>query len=80
MSGYQIKWNLPAFRAMRYDPATIGALRRAGRAMQASAGPGYEMSEYRGASRPRVTVITGTAEAMRDNARNATLARSINAA
>lgn len=76
----RIDWNLAAYDSIRRDPAVKRALRAAGDRVRARCGEGYEVSEYEGRSRSRVHVSTGTDGAMRDNARNATLARARDAA
>lgn len=76
----RIDWNLPAFTKIRKDPAMKAALRAAGQRVLDRCGPGYEMTEAEGRARSRVHVSTANAEGMRDNARNATLARASQAA
>lgn len=76
----KIKWNMAAFRAIRFDPVAVRVINNAAVKIAAAAGDGYEVGAYSGTNRPRASVITATYKAQRDNAKNNTLARSIDAA
>lgn len=76
----KIKWNMAAFKAIRFDPTVLGVINNAAAKIAAAAGDGYETGAYSGTNRPRASVITATYKAQRDNAKNNTLARSIDAA
>lgn len=74
-----IKWNMRGFRELRFDPAVKAEILARGERMAAAAGDGYVADPYDGRNRPRVSVRTDNFAAMRDNAKNNTLLRSINA-
>lgn len=73
----KIKWNVKAFRALRLEPGVIADLGERADRIAESAGPGYEASTFEGKNRGRASVITGDYEAIRDNAKNQTLLRSL---
>ncbi|PVE94994.1 hypothetical protein [Microbacterium sp. TPD7012] len=79
MAKSQIKWNLRAFRELRLEPGVIDDLGERADAIADAAGPGYEASTFEGKNRGRASVITANANARRDNARNQTLIRSLDA-
>lgn len=79
MAKTRIKWNLPAFRELRLEPGVINDLEERAEAIAAAAGDGYEASAMAGKNRGRASVITADYAAMRDNARNQTLLRSLDA-
>lgn len=75
----RIRWNRAVFEAIRRDPAIAADVdARAGR-IAAAAGEGYLASPHEGRTRHRASVITATAEAMVDNARNDTLLGALDA-
>ncbi len=77
--GVTIKWNVPAFEEIRRDPSVKSDLAiRADRIAEA-AGDGYESSSTEGATRSRASVVTTTYAAIRDNAKNNTLIRAVDA-
>lgn len=60
----KIKWNIEGFRQLRYDPGVAADIDARAARIAAAAGPGYESSPYRGATRHRASVITTTPKAM----------------
>lgn len=77
----RIKWNLDGFRQIRVAPGVQAHIEQLASEIAARAGDGYETrpvetGEGRTA-RARVAVLTATAEARRDNARNQTLIRAL---
>lgn len=86
MGDVRIKFNPEAFYDLRRASGVIGDLEERAKRVQEAAGgsaAGYETSSQQGAKRPegrwRATVITATAEAVADNAKNNTLIRSLDA-
>lgn len=75
----KIKWNVKAFRELRLEPGVIADLEKRAEAVAAAAGDGYEASAMAGKNRGRASVITANYAAIRDNARNQTLLRSLDA-
>lgn len=75
----RIKWNVKAFRELRLEPGVIADLGERAEAIANVAGPGYEASTFEGRNRGRASVITGDFSAIRDNAKNQTLLRSLDA-
>ncbi|MFY9190181.1 MAG: hypothetical protein WAN89_02760 [Lawsonella sp.] len=75
----QIKWNMAGFRALRFHPNVAADIDARGRAIAEACGPGYVHSPYEGRNRHRCSVITATGEAIRDNAKNNTLLRNLDA-
>ena len=84
----RIDWNNDAFKAIRYgrhDSSLIGLLEAEGQKIvdraNASSGGGYALGSRPGVARPqgrhRVTVITASYKAIRDNAKNNTLLRAL---
>ena len=84
----RIDWNPQAFKDIRYgrhDSSIIGLLEAEGQKIadraNASSGGGYAVGSRPGAARPqgrhRVTVITASYKAMRDNAKNNSLLRAL---
>lgn len=74
----KIKLNLKGFRALRNDPAVVADLERRARAVASAAGPGFEASAQKGKNRARASVITGTLEARREQAKSNVLQRALN--
>lgn len=79
MAKTRIKWRLPGFRELRLEPGVIADLEERAEAIAAAAGDGYEASAMAGKNRGRASVITADYAAMRDNAKNQTLLRSLDA-
>lgn len=77
--GVKIKWNRGAFAELRKERGVMSDLIRRGRAIQAQAGPEYEVSPFTGKNRARVSVAAFTPEARRKNARSNDLIRSLDA-
>lgn len=76
----RIKWRFKAFEEIRRDPAVRRELSERADRIAEAAGPGYvaEGPEH-GRTRDRAAVVTETAAAMVDNARNQTLLHSLDA-
>lgn len=74
----KIKLNLKGFRALRNDPAVVADLERRARAVASAAGSGFEASAQKGKNRARASVITGTFEARREQAKTNVLQRALN--
>lgn len=75
----RIKWNVKAFRELRLEPDVIADLEDRAERIADSAGDGYEASAQAGKNRGRASVITGDYAAMRDNAKNQSLLRALDA-
>lgn len=79
----KIKWNLPAFAQLRNEPGVLNDLEERAEAIAAAAGDGYESRPAEAGKgkkgRGRAAVLTGNAAARRDNAKNQTLLRSLDA-
>lgn len=75
----KLRWRIKGFRELRLAPGVIEDLGRRADAVRADAGDGYESSTFEGRNRGRASVITVTADAMRDNARNQSLLRALDA-
>lgn len=75
----RIKWNMGTFRGIRHDPVAAAIVDGAAQRGAAFAGDGYEAGSFAAKSRHRGSIITATPRAMRDNAKNHTLARVIDA-
>lgn len=79
MAKSRIKWNIAGFRQLRLEPGVIADLGERGDRIADAAGSGYEASTYEGRNRGRASVITADYDAIRDNAKNQTLLRSLDA-
>jgi hypothetical protein len=79
MAKTRIKWNVKAFRELRLEPGVIADLEARAEAVAAAAGSGYEASAMAGKNRGRASVITADYAAIRDNAKNQSLLRSLDA-
>lgn len=75
----KIKWRIPGFRELRLEPGVIDDLGERADRIASSAGAGYEASTFEGKNRGRASVITADFDAIRDNAKNQTLLRSLDA-
>lgn len=78
----RIKWHNKAFRELRLEPGVIADLGERADAIEAAAresGYAYEASTFEGKNRGRASVITADYGAIRDNARNQTLLRVLDA-
>lgn len=75
----KIKWNIDGFRQLRYDPGVAADIDARAARIAAAAGPGYESSPYRGATRHRASVITTSAKAAASERKHGKLLRSIDA-
>lgn len=71
------KLNGRAAEQILKHPTTRAEMLRRAQTGAKAAGPGYEASAVTGRSRARASIITATARAIRDNARNQTLIRAI---
>lgn len=83
-SSVKVKHHLRGYYELRRAPGVVKDLEARGARMKRKCGEGYEMSSQQGARRPqgrwRVAVFTQTNRAKRDNAKHATLLRSIDSA
>lgn len=79
MTVERIKWSHAGFRKLLRSREVMSDLIERGERVKARSGPGFETSAVTGRNRARVSVATGTPEAMVDNARNNTLIRSLDA-
>jgi hypothetical protein len=78
----KIKWRTAAFREVRTSQAAADLIERAAERVAEAAGDGYEVrgpQETGGRVRLRAAVVTATADAALDNARNNTLLRALHA-
>lgn len=76
----KLKWNRAAFRELRTnEPGVISDLRSRTNRVASRAGEGYKGNVIAGRSRARGGVVTATRRAIRDNARNNTLVKSMDA-
>lgn len=75
----RVKLHNRGFTEMRKDPNLVADLEARGRAIANAAGPGYEVSSYSGKTRHRVSVITESYEAAKDNEENNTLLKALDA-
>lgn len=73
----RIKWNRSGVRSMLRSVDVQAELDRRAQTIAARAGDGYEAGPHPWTTRGRASVITATPKAMRDNARNQTLIRSL---
>lgn len=65
------------FKKLRNSPEVKADLERRARAIAASAGSGFEVSSQGGKNRARASVITGTFEARREQAKSNVLQRAL---
>ena len=83
MAKSKIKWRIEGFSEIRNAPGVLDDLQQRADAIADEAGDGYESRPAETGegrkSRGRAAVLTGTAEARYDNARNQTLLRSLDA-
>lgn len=79
MAKPRIKWNVKAFRELRLEPGVIADLGERAERIASAAGVGYEPSTFEGRNRGRASVITADFAARRDNARNQSLLRALDA-
>lgn len=75
----KIKWRVKGFRELRLEPEVIADLGDRAERIADASGAGYEASTFEGKNRGRASVITGDFDAIRDNAKNQTLLRSLDA-
>ncbi|MFJ2506324.1 hypothetical protein [Microbacterium sp. NPDC087592] len=83
MARSKIKWRIEGFARLRNEPGVLDDLQERANSIADAAGEGYESRPAEAGAgksgRARAAVITGTAEARVDNARNQTLLRSLDA-
>lgn len=75
----KFKWNVGEFQAIRRLPGVAAEINRRAEAIADAAGDGYEWSAYDGLTRSRAGVVTASFKAIRDNAKNNTLVKSLDA-
>lgn len=74
-----VKLNHQELRKLLQSPAVMAELKRRGDKIAAAAGPGFEVEEYVGRQRARVTVRTATWRARGREARDHILIRALDA-
>ena len=80
MARPKIKWNNPAFREIRTLPAVDADMQSRADRVAAAAGSGYEAKRTANPrNRARAAVVTTSYRAIRENARNNTLLRALDA-
>lgn len=79
MGRVKLDFHYDGFNEVRSSPEVQAEVFRRGDAIGAAAGDGYEVRKTVNKTRARVSIITATAEAMVDQARNHTLERSLDA-
>lgn len=75
----KIEWNIDGFRELRHSPGVAADIDARAARIADAAGPGYESSPYRGATRHRASVITTSAKAAASERKHGKLLRSIDA-
>ena len=75
----RVKLNSQGVRDVLRSPAVMAELRRRGNKIAAAAGSGFEVEQYVGRNRARVTVRTATWPARGREARDHILIRALNA-
>lgn len=79
MGRTKLRWNMGGFTDIRRDPGVIADIDGRAADVAAAAGDGYETGSWQGKTRYRGSVITATARAQKDQAKNNTLQRSLDA-
>jgi len=80
MAKPKIRWNRDAFRQIRLLPEVAADVHDRARRVAEAAGEGYEAFPTQDArNRSRAAVVTTDMKAIRDNARNNTLLRNLDA-
>lgn len=79
MKKAKVKYNMKAFEEIRRLPKTKSTLESSGSKIAEACGDGYEMRSGEGKTRSRASVLTTNAKAMRDNRKNNTLLRNMDA-
>lgn len=83
MAKPRMKWNIKAFAEIRNAPGVLDDLQNRADAIASAAGEGYESRPAEAGKgrkgRGRAAVITADFDAVRDNAKNQTLLRSLDA-
>lgn len=81
MAKPRIKWNIGAFAEIRNAPGVLDDLQNRADAIANAAGEGYESRPAEAGKgrngRGRAAIITADFDAVRDNAKNQTLLRSL---
>ena len=76
----KIKWNIDAFRQIRLEPKVAADVHDRAERIASAAGDGYEAFPTQSPrNRARAAVVTTSMKAIRDNARNQTLLRNLDA-
>lgn len=76
----RIKWNLKAFRELRTLPSVQADIQRRAEAIATAAGTGFDANSTPSPrNRARSSVVTATGAAIRKNATDNTLSRSLDA-
>lgn len=75
----KIRWSVPDFEDVRRSEDVERAISASAERIAAACGEGYDANTGDGRSRSRASVVTTNPGAIRDNARNNTLLRNIDA-
>lgn len=75
----KIRWNLPAFRKLRTDPAVQADILRRAEKIAEAAGDGFKAVQSPARNRARAAVVAVTPEAVARNARDQSLLKALDA-
>ena len=78
MKRVRFEWKRGVFKELRTMPATERELKKAADSVADSAGDGYESLLGDGKTRSRASVVTASADAMRNESKNSSLLRALN--
>lgn len=79
MARVRVTHNRKAYAALLKEAGVLADVRARAQRVADAAGEGYEMNSSAPRKRARASVVTATGEAIRDNAENQTLIRSLEA-
>ena len=80
MAKVRVVHHSKGYRALLVDPKVVADVRRRAERVADAAGEGYVAESSEPRKRARAAVVTATGKAIRDNAENQTLLRSLDAA
>lgn len=75
----RFKWNIKGFQRLRRSAGIKQKLKSEADSLRDTAGEGYRVRTGEGKTRSRATVITGTADARREESENSSLLRAVGA-
>lgn len=78
MKRVRFEWKRGVFKELRTMAATERELKKAADSVADSAGDGYESFLGDGKTRSRASVVTASADAMRNESKNSSLLRALN--